>query len=372
MILPIERTRRGIRRFIDAAYPIYKGDSNWVAPLRFDLTKVFTDANPLFEHAEMQLWLAMRNGAVVGRIAGIIDKAHNDFHKETTAFFGFFESIDDQEIADGLFSAVAEWAKQRGMSRLLGPMNPTTNDECGLLVEGFDSPPVIMMTYNPPYYARLIERAGFAKAKDLLALYVGIDAEPVGRMNRLAAGAQRRIPGIKVRSISRGTLKQDLVQVKEVYNAAWEDNWGFVPMTEGDLDFIAGRLKPLLAEDLALLVEIDGEAVGFILTIPDFNVAIRPMRGRLFTPALWNLIQHLRGKRRIKNARVITLGIKKGFRQRGIDAILFSESFRAGRQLGFAGAEVSWILEDNVMMLRSIETFGGKLYKRYRIYERPV
>ena len=230
-----------------------------VAPLLDDLEKVFTDRNPLLAHAwKMNLWVAVRDGKDVGRIAGIIDRNHNAFHKESTAFFGFFESVDDQAVANALFDVAAEWARGKGMNRILGPMNPTTNDECGLLVDGFDSRPVIMMTYNPRYYIDLLAGAGLTKAKDLLAYHFEVAAEPLKRLDfKIAAGVRRREKDIVVRPIRRKTLAQDLARVKEVYNAAWEENWGFVPMTDGELDFMGERLKPLLHEDIALLAEVN-------------------------------------------------------------------------------------------------------------------
>ena len=369
-VIPLSRSRRDVSRFLQMTYSIYSSDPNWVAPLLDDVKKVFSDQNPLFQHAQMQLWIAVRNGRDVGRIAGIIDQNHNSFHKEQTAFFGFFECVDDQAVAAALFDAAGAWARRNGMNKLLGPMNPTTNDECGLLVDGFDSPPVIMMTYNPRYYIDLIEKAGFTKAKDLLAYHFDDTHDPIARLKKLADGVYRREKDLVVRSIRRKTLNQDLAKVKEVYNAAWEENWGFVPMTDAELEFMASRLKPLLDEEIALLAEVAGEPVGFMMSLPDFNEAIKPLNGKLLTPKLFNFLLYLAGIKRCKGARVVTLGIKKEFRQRGIDAVMFARSFEAGLKRGYVRCEVSWMLEDNVMVLRPIRVFGGKQYKTYRIYER--
>ena len=371
-IVPLSRGRRDIARFLAVPHGIYRGDPNWVAPLEDDLRKVFTDANPLFSHAEMQLWVAERDGRDVGRIAGILDRAHNDFHRETTAFFGFFECVDDAAVSAELFAVVAAWARERRMTRLLGPMNPTTNDECGLLVEGFDSPPVLMMTYNPAYYMRLFDAAGLTKAKDLLAYRIVLKDTPLARLSRLAAGFSRRQPDLRIRSIRKKTLKADLTKVKEVYNAAWEDNWGFVPMTDGDIDFMAGRLKPLLAEDLVLLAETPQEPVAFMMSLPDYNEAMKPLKGKLLTPKIFGFLAYLLGWKRPRMTRLITLGIKKSYRNRGIDAVMFAESLKAMLAGGYRECEVSWILEDNVMVQRPIELFEGRVYKRYRIYEKAV
>jgi GNAT superfamily N-acetyltransferase len=371
-IVELPRNGKNVSRFLQVPYPIYGDDPYWVAPLLDDLKKVFTDRNPLFEHAEMILWVAVRDGKDVGRIAGILDRNHNAFHKESTAFFGYFESINDQTVADALFDAAAQWARGKGMNRVLGPMNPTTNDECGLLIEGFDSRPVIMMTYNPRYYIDLLAGSGLIKAKDLLAYSFNVSAEANKRLHKIASGVQRREKEIVVRPIRKKTLAQDLVKVKDVYNGAWEENWGFVPMTDAELDFMGERLKPLLHEEIALLAEIGGEAVGFMMSLPDFNEPIQPMKGKLITPKIFNFLRYLLGWKRPEWARVVTLGIKKKYRQRGIDALMLSASLEAGLKAGYRKCEASWMLEDNFMILRPMEVFGGKKYKTYRIYERAV
>jgi ribosomal protein S18 acetylase RimI-like enzyme len=371
-IVEVPRDRHGVSRFLDVSYPIYGDDPNWVAPILDDLKKVFTDVNPLFAHAEIALWVAERDGSDVGRIAGILDRSHNDFHSEKTAFFGFFESILDPDVAEALFETVGAWARSKGMERILGPMNPTTNDECGLLVDGFDDPPALMMTYNPRYYVELFEACGLTKAKDLLAFNVEIAEKPLARLRRLADGFARREKDLVVRPIRKKTLKADLAKVKEVYNSAWEDNWGFVPMTDADIDFMAGRLKPLLVEDLTFIAETPAEPVGFMMTLPDFNEAIRPLKGRLLTPMLLNFVAYLMGWKKPSRARLITLGIKKGYRNRGIDAVMFAESLGALLKAGYRNCEISWILEDNMMVQRPIRLFEGRVYKTYRIYEKAV
>lgn len=353
-------------------YAVYDGDPNWVAPLMADLKKVFFDSNPLFEHAEMSIWVATQGGRDVGRIAGILDRNHVAKHEDATAFWGFFECINDQAVADKLFAAVGDWAKAKSCRRLLGPMNPTTNDECGLLIKGFDSPPVIMMTYNPPYYVDLVERGGFSKAKDLLAYKFGVNPKPLERMRKIADGLARRNPDLKIISIRKKHLLADLEKVKAVYNAAWEDNWGFVPMTDGELTFMAARLKPLLVEDFALIAEDKGVPVGFMLCLPDYNQAIGPMKGKLLTPRIWGLLQMLMGWKTPKMARVLTLGLVKSHRQRGIDAMFFAHCVAKGIEMGIEECEVSWMLEDNVMVLRPIEVFGGVNYKTYRLYDKPL
>jgi hypothetical protein len=371
-IVPLSRNPRDVMRFLKVSYRIYRDDPHWVAPLLMDLKKVFTDANPLFEHAVMQLWIATRHGQDVGRIAGIIDRNHNHVAKEPAAFFGFFESLDDAAVSRRLFETVLGWTRQAGLQRLLGPMNPTTNDECGLLVEGFDSAPVIMMTYNPRYYVPLVEAAGFRKAKDLLAFHMDLSRIPMDRLIRIATKIKQRNPGLTFRAVRRKTLEQDLAKIKEVYNAAWEDNWGFVPMTDAEVDFMAARLKPLLMEGLIWLAEAGTEPVGFLLALPDYNIVLKPLQGRLLTPKVLGFIPYLLGWKCPPRTRVITLGMKRAYRSKGLESAMLIEGLKVGMDAGVTESEASWILEDNVMMCRVLEAIGGRPYKTYRLYERQV
>jgi GNAT superfamily N-acetyltransferase len=361
-----------VQRFLKVSYGIYRDDPHWVAPLLFDAKKLFTDANPLFEHAMMQLWVATRGGQDVGRIAGIVDTNHNHLQQDSAAFFGFFECVNEVSVSRRLFEAVEDWARQKGLKRVLGPMNPTTNDECGLLVDGFDSPPVFMTTYNPRYYLELVAAEGFRKAKDLLAFHIDLATLPMDRLGRIADKVKKRLPEVKLRPVRRKTLASDLAKVKEVYNAAWQENWGFVPMTDAEMDFMAARLKPLLMEGLAWLAETDAEPVGFLLATPDYNVAFKPLRGRLLTPRVLGALPLLLGWTRPSLARVLTLGVKESYRGKGLESAMLIEGLRVGCDAGFIEAEASWILEENVMMCRVIEAIGGKVYKTYRIYEKEV
>ncbi len=356
-------------RFLRVPYSIYRDDPHWVAPLLADVKKVFSDENPLFTHADMRLWIATHDGHDVGRIAGILDHNYKQTNGDNAAFFGFFESVDDPEVSGALFEVARQWGREVRAERLLGPMNPTTNDECGLLVEGFDSSPMFMMTYNPAYYVGLIEARGFKKAKDLLAFYIDLSNIPMERMTRIAAKVRERNPSISFRPILRKTLAQDLGKVKEVYNAAWKDNWGFVPMTDAEVDFLADRLKPLLMEGLVWLAEAGQEPVGFLLATPDFNAALKPLGGRLLTPRLIGFIPYLLGWKRPPETRVLTLGVKESYRGRGLETAMLIEGLKVGFNAGFRGSEASWILEDNIMMCRLLSAIGGRVYKKYRIYE---
>ena len=304
----------------------------------------------------------------------MIDRAHNEFHGERVAFFGFFECADDAEAARRLFDAAGEWGADRKMEVLRGPANPSLNDEAGLLVDGFGSAPVFMMTYNPPSYPGLLEGAGFRKAKDLLAYWFDVGPEPQARLDRMSDRVRKNEPDVVVRKITKKSLLTDLPKVREVYNSAWEKNWGFVPMTPDEMDFMAGRLKPLLDEDFVFLAERrrkDGtmEPVAFLMAMPDYNVAIAAAKGRLL-PFGW--LKFLLAQRKVKTLRVVTLGIKSEYRMRGLNAVMFASGLRAALARGLTGVEVSWLLEDNELVIRSVKMFGGRLYKTYRIYERGI
>jgi ribosomal protein S18 acetylase RimI-like enzyme len=372
-IIPLDRSSKNVARFLEVSYLIYQNDPCWVAPLLMDLKKVFTDANPLFAHAQMQLWIARQAGKDVGRIAGIVDEFHNRAAKDQpAAFFGFFEAVNQPEVSQRLFQAVLDWARAKGLKRLLGPMNPTTNDECGLLVEGFDSAPVFMMTYNPRYYLNLFEAEGLRKAKDLLAFHMDLAKIPMDRLTRIAAKVKERHGNLAFRPVLKRNLKADIAKIKEVYNAAWEENWGFVPMTDAEVDFMAERLKPLMMEGLIWLAEAGDEPVAFLLALPDYNPALQPLKGRLLTPKVFGFIPYLMGWKRPTRTRVLTLGVKENYRSRGLESALLIEGLKVGFEAGVRESEASWILEDNVKMCRVLEAIGGRAYKRYRIYEVAV
>ncbi len=374
MIERIGRDRADLSRFFDVADRIYASDPHWVAPLRDDLAKVFKNENPFFRHGEMQLFVARKNGADAGRIAAILDRNHNEFHGERASFFGYFESEDDPRVAGALLDAAAVWGRERKMTVLRGPTNPTLNDEAGLLVDGFDSSPVLMMTYNPRSYIALIEGQGFTKAKDLLAYWFPLEEKPLERLSRVAERFRKRSKHILVRNVTKKSLETDLKKIREVYNEAWEKNWGFVPMTPEEMDFMAARMKPLLVPELLWLAEAprpDGtlEPIAFMLMLPDYNVAMKPLGGRLL-PFGW--LKFLLGVKKIKTVRVLTLGIKLPYRQSGVQSIMMADSLRFLLSKGYTGSEVSWLLEDNELVIGAVRLWGGKLYKTYRIYEKAL
>ncbi len=371
-LVELPRDRAGIARFLDVPYAVYEGDPCWVAPILSDRRKVLGRENPFWSHARMALWVAVRGGRDVGSIAGVVDDHHHARHRDASAFFGFFESVNEPAVSRLLIGAVRGWAGRLGMRRLLGPMNPSINEECGLLVEGFDTPPVLMMTYNPPYYATLCADAGLIPCKELYAYRVALDESRLARLDRLAARALDRLPDVSVRPIDKRRLSRDLAKIQEIYNAAWENNWGHVPMTAAEVEFMAKRLRPLLDEKLVFLAETAKEPVAFIITLPDHNEALGRLRGRLLSPRFLLALPYLVGIRRPRMVRVMAMGIKPAYRRRGLDAAIFARCLRASLRAGFEAAELSWVLEDNILMQRIGDMFGGARYKTYRLYQGAV
>jgi len=359
--------------FIRFPYALYRGDPNWVPPLEME-RRDFLDPkkNPWFQFGTAELFLARREGKVVGRIAGVVDPRYNEFHGTNLGFFGMFESIDDQAVARGLFDAASTWLKAQGFPEMLGPLNFSTNYECSVLVEGFEAAPAVMMAYNPRYYPALYEACGFVKAKDLWAFDVASSQPPPEKVVRVAEKIRQR-NGVVVRPVRMSDFAAEVQRVKDIYNAAWEDNWGFVPMTEAEFDHMAKDMKPLVVPELLLIAEVKGEPVAFSMTIPDANFALKAAGGRLTRFGLpIGLVKLALAAKRIRRLRLITLGIKQGFRRQGLDAILYLDTITTARRLGYSGGEVSWTLEDNHLVNRAIESMGGVRSKTYRIYRRPI
>lgn len=361
-------SRADRKAFIRLPWTLYAWDPHWVPPLLLDVeTTLDPKKNPFFEHAEVELFLAWEGRVVVGRIAAILDRAHNEHHGEKTAHFGFFECVDDAGIAKALVDRARAWGKARGMTALRGPVNPSTNETCGLLVEGFDSDPVLMMTYNPRYYVALLEKAGLAKAKDL---YAWEHTHATLKLGKLEHAAQRLIErhGVEFHSPDMKRFDEEVAKIHGIYNRAWEKNWGFVPMTEAEFRHMAKNLKPVVDPDLLFIAEVRGKPAGFLLALPDLNSAIKHANGRLLPFGLLKILWHAR---KITKLRLLTLGLVPEFRKRGIDGLLIYELFQRSKKK-YNSAELSWVLEDNHVMNHTIESIGGRLYKRYRIYEGPI
>ncbi len=360
----------GLGEFIRFPWKVYAGDPNWVPPLLSEMKFILSIGNPFFRHAEAAYFLARQNGEIVGRIAAIIDRNHIAIHGEQAGFFGYFECLPDPAIAEELLNSASTWLKERGMEIMRGPMNPSTNDECGFLLEGFDSPPMIMMTYTQPHYLEYMERCGLAKAKDLYAYIIVVDDVAVAeRLERISRGVHKRIPGLTVRPADMKHFGRELAIVKDIYNSAWSKNWGFVPMTDEEIDSMAKRLKPLIVPELLILAEVEGKPAAFFMVVPDYNQVLHKLNGRLLPFGIFKFLWY---SRRITDIRGITLGTKEEFRRKGIEGLLYLESFRAAKHRGYRRAEMSWILEDNILMQKGCELMGGKLYKKYRIYEKKI
>ncbi len=364
-IVPV-RTKKEINTFIELPFQLYRNDPNWVPPLRREMEKVFhPESNPFLAHAEIERFLCIDSSRVLGRVAGIVDNNHNQFHKEKTAFFGFFESVRDINAAALLLDTVKDWARARGMERLRGPMNPSMNAECGFLLEGFDSPPVIMMPYNPPYYLEHMEAIGFRKVKDLFAFYKDNTKGIPDRMKRIVELVRKRT-GVVVRPLNMNKLENEVKIIKRIYNDAWEKNWGFVPMTDAEMDEMVKILKPLAVPDLVLFAEIKGKPVGVSITIPDYNQVLKHLNGKLGVVGLAKFAYY---RRKITGLRAIVFGVVKEFRSAGLHAVLYYETEKAAVRHGFQSCELSWNLEDNDEINSFDAALGGEIYKKYRTYE---
>ncbi len=366
---------KGILELVKFPFTLYKGDPNWVPPFIEERRDFFDPKkNPLYEHARYQLFLARRGGKVVGTIGAIINDNHNRFHDEQVGAFGFFEAVNDQAVADALLDAAEGWVRSQGMKAIRGPLNFSTNDEVGTLIDGFDEPPMIMMTYNPRYYPALIEGHGYVKAMDLFAWITNDILETLEnappKLYRVAEKVAQK-EGIRLRQLDRKNIERDIALIKEVYNGAWEKNWGFVPLTDHEIDHLVRALLPLIDTRLIFLAETaEGKPIGVSLTLPDLHQALKRSGGGRMYP--FGILKFLWHKRKINQARLLIMGVIEQYRGRGVDAFFYLTATRKAAEYGYKRLEGSWILETNTMMNRIIERLGGKKYKIYRIYEKTL
>jgi GNAT superfamily N-acetyltransferase len=329
--------------------------------------------NPYYEHSEVQLFLAEKDGEIVGRISAQTNTQHNKFHEDNVGFFGFFESINDREVANKLIDAAYDWNKSRGKDTLRGPMNFSTNDECGLLVDGFESSPFILMTHNHRYYLDLLTKAGLEKSMDLLAYLIPRKPTPE-RLQRIVDKLQKRGRFIvrELTSKNKKELRKDLEMVFTVYTKAWERNWGFVPMTEKEFFHLIDSVIDLVLPEFFYLAFVDDEPVGFYAALPDYNQVLKKMKGRLFPFGIFHM---LFGRNKINAMRVITMGVIKEYQNRGIDTVFYTKNFQVANEhktLDIRNAEMSWILETNTMMNRIATNLGGWVHKTYRILDKKI
>jgi GNAT superfamily N-acetyltransferase len=361
------QTKGDLMKFIKFQWKIYKNDKYWVPPLLMDRKKILDrEKNPFFQHAQAEYFLAEKDGELVGRIAAIKNDLHNQTHNDKVGFWGFFECIDDQEVANALFDTARKWLKDKGLEIMRGPADPSSNDEWGMLLEGFDDEPRIMMTYNPKYYLKLCDNYGLVKIKDLYAYKLENKKVVASEKIRRVAEIVQKRSGIKITQLNKKNFAEEVAKVKYVYNKAWAPNWGFVPMTEAELDAMAKDLKALAEPALTIFGEIDGKVVGFALALPDYNYIFKQLNGKLLPFGFLKLFTQ---KKNIPWCRIITLGVIPEFQKRGLDSVFYWEIVNRAHSIGIDLGEASWILEDNDMMNRGAAAMNGTLYKKYRLYD---
>lgn len=367
-VIPVG-SKKDLKDFILLPWKIYKNDKNWVPPLISERKDFLNPKkNPFFKHAEVQLFLAKKDNQIVGRIAGIVNHLHIQTHNEKCGFFGLFECIEDYEVAKALLDIAKTWLKSKGMEKFRGTADFSSNDQWGFLLEGFDSPPVFLMPYNPKYYLDFMEKYGLKKVKDLYAYRLDRDERPPERMYKIAEKIKQK-KDIVVRKINLDDFENEVKKIKEIYNLAWSRNWGAIPMTDEEFSHMAKDMKQVIDKDLVFIAEVDGQPAGFSLAIPNVNEALIKLNGRLFPFGLFKLLYYAK---KIKSLRIITMGVIHKYQKRGIDNIFYIETFDNGIKKGYTWGEFSWILEDNVLMNRASELLNAKLYKKYRIYEGEI
>ena len=380
--MPLEiqkvETKKQLRTFIKVPWDVYKDNPYWVPWLYFERLEFFDKTkNPFFEHAEADYFIAFRDGRPVGTIAGVLNHRHNEFHDENIAHFGVFELHDDPEAAEALLETACQWARAKGADAILGPANFSSTIEWGMLYEGYDSPPVVLIPYNPPYYNDFVEAAGFTKAMDLWAWNNDLEArvQPGGMPEKLVrvVNKVKERYGLTVREAVKSDWTNEVERLKNIYNSAWEKNWGFVPLTNAEFIQLEHDLKPIVDTRIIFFVEKDGEAIGFALSIPDVNQIVHKIQpGPSVIGSYLAALRVLRNKTSTNRMRVLALGVTKEFRGRGVDALLYYESVMAAVRHGYRWAEASWVLENNEAMNRPIKLLGSEIYKRYRIYEKAL
>jgi hypothetical protein len=365
-------SRRDRREFIELPFRLHANDPQWIPPLKLERRLFLSPRfNAYFEHADVQLFLARRDGRVVGRISAQIDHAYNDYHQSDWGWFGFLELEDDPELMRALIGAAESWLRERGCERMVGPADFAMNDEAGVMYAGFDREPMVKQPWHPPYYQRLCEEAGLEKAIDLWMweLYIQGRDKVLPVVWELAEKLEPE-HGIRIRRMTRRTLRRDLEVFREIYNDAWKRNWGFVPYSEEDIDAYAQELHLVFDPAWFMIAETtSGKPVGAAITVPDINMVLKRMNGRLLPLGWWH---YLRRRRIIDRCRVGFLGVKREYQHTGVAAGLYAEHFNTAEWHRVKWGEMGWILETNKSMNRGMEAMGGKIVKRYRVYERKL
>jgi hypothetical protein len=363
--------RSDFRKFLNLTIHLYRDDRNWVEPLRMELVKQFdTRRNPFFNHGTVQPFIALRENQIVGRITAIQDTHYNKFYGDRTGFFGFFDCVNDPAVAAALLSQAEIWSRERGGDKVVGPLNFTMFDGIspGILISGFDSPPFILMSHAPPYYSKLIEKAGYEKELDVLAFRMPVQQEMEKRIAGLAKRAERT-KNIRVRYFDPKNFWRDVEILKDIFNSAWEKNWGFVPFTDEDFNDIVKSLKKIYIKELVQIAEIKGVPVGWAMTLPNINEALIHLKGRIFPFGIFKLLYW---SRNIKSLRLWGLGIKPQYRKLGVDAVLYYHTLLEGKRLGYTDGELSWVMETNLSIINAARLVRGQEYKRYRVYGKKL
>lgn len=365
--------RKGTNRFVDVAWRVNAaGEGLWIPPLRMAVKdSLDSRKNPFYREADRALFIASRDGVPVGRIAAIENRAHNRHHEDRVGFFGFFECRNDAEAAQALLRSAESWLAERGLDRARGPISPSMNHESGLLVDGFDTPPVVMTPWNPPWYASLLEQAGYTGVQDLLGYDIPAEGDHAlpERLERLAERTRRRT-GVTFRTLDVGMLEEEARSVLDLYCEAWAGNWGFVPPGWDEFWHTARDLKAVLVPDFSFVAEVEGRMVGFMLLARDVNEVLRDIpSGRLTPVSVFKLLTRLP---KVKRGRVVLLGLRSEYRNSGLFPLFVNEAARLARTTGFQGAEASWILADNQALVAPFDAMGLNAYKRWRIYERDT
>lgn len=365
-------SREDLRRFLELPWRIFGGNPFWVPPLKKQVRAYLDLKHPFYfgSRAERELFLVYRGNRPVGRVAAIVNRAHNAFHGDRWGFFGFFECEEDPEAVRLLFQGVEEYLQKKGCDTLVGPTSPSTNYECGLLVEGFDSRPTLMMPYNPPYYASLLEGVGFTKAKDLYAYWSPVHSASLERLRRFVQRIQEREPQLRVRAVNLKDFAREVGIIQEIYNLAWEKNWGFVPTSNEEFALLAKELKPLVDPHLLLVAFFGDNPAGFLLALPDVAPALAQLNGSMGNPL--RLLRAWWVGRKLEGLRLITMGVKQEYRLRGAEGVMFYRGLQAALERGYRWCEYSWILEDNELAKRTVRLMDAKLSKIYRIYTKPL
>ncbi|MDR1522888.1 MAG: hypothetical protein LBS29_02925 [Endomicrobium sp.] len=361
------RNKRQLKQFIDFSWEIYKDNKFWVAPLKIDVEEILSEKNPFWLHAKKQLFLVCdEQGKTLGRIAAIIDYNYISFQNDKCGFFGFFECIDDVTVARLLFDNAKSWLSEQGIHKIMGPMNPSTNDECGFLMEGFNILPSIMMPYTPEYYLCLAEKCGLKKIKELYAYDMDVTSDSrVARLGKIVNMAKKKMPLLKVETLKKSSFKEDLASAISIYNCAWEKNWGFVPWSDEEFAYIASKLKSFVEPEMIIIAKVSGVAVGMLISLPDYNQVLKKLNGKILPFGIFKFLYY---RRKINSLRLMVMGVVKEYRHKGIEAIMYEKGLKNALKLGYKHCELSWVLDDNVMTHRTAEMMNGRIYKKYAVY----